>query len=186
MITKIFKLYVFLTLALSLISLSSNTDARNQTVIYIVRHAEKDISNPGNKDPELSSEGKQRVGALSKLLKKESISAVFSTKYKRTMQTVAPIAQRNGIPVKSYSEANKEFADLVKTEFLNKKTLIGGHSNTVLDLVRSFGLQPPVDQLTEEDYDLLFTVTISKSGEPTLTIQRYGKAHHQTMIPEVK
>lgn len=180
------KLSIFLSLGLIFFFLSSATFASGQTVIYIVRHAEKDLRNPSDNNPNLSQEGRERVEALNKLLRRESISAVFSTKYNRTMQTVAPVAQRNGTPVQTYIEANKEFADMVKTEFANKKILISGHSNTVPGLVKSFGLIPPMDALTDEDYDLLFIITFDKKGKATLKIEQYGKVHHQTALPGLK
>ncbi|NEU09063.1 histidine phosphatase family protein [Flavihumibacter sp. R14] len=168
-----------------LVSLSSASLPAKETVIYIVRHAEKDTSDPTNNNPDLNAEGKERAVALNGFLKKEKFAAVFSTPYKRTMQTASPVAQRNGVPVKSYKDS-KEVAELVKSEFANQKILIAGHSNTILEIVKAFGATPPFETLNDDDYDLIFMVRISKDGEVSLKTQRFGKPHHSSPIPEIK
>jgi len=169
------------------ISLSSAMLPAKETVIYIVRHAEKDTSDPANNNPDLSAEGKERAAALNEFLKREKIAAVFSTGYKRTMQTASPVAQRNGIPVKTYDHRNaKELAETVRSEYANQKVLITGHSNTILEMVKLFGPNPPFNELNDDDYDLIFTVTIDKNGDASLTTRRFGKSHHSSPIPETK
>lgn len=170
-------------ICIMMVSLCSFVNYDKGTTVYIVRHAEKDVSDPNNNNPDLSAEGKARAIALNDFLKKEKISAAFSTNYRRTMQTAAPVAQKHGIPVKTYDPKDPEaLAALVKTEFLNKKVLITGHSNTVLELVKAFGEHPPVDKLNDDDYDLIFIVTLQENGETRLKIKRYGKSHHSTEI----
>lgn len=179
------KPWAILGLFFLFVSLSSATPGSKETTIYIVRHAEKDTSNSKNSDPGLNNEGKERVKALNKFLKKETISAVFSTNYKRTIQTVAPVAQRNGLPLKTY-EANEpmKIVQLIKSEFLNHKTLIVGHSNTILELIKAFGVTPPFNKLNDNDYDLIFMITINKTGDTSLIVRRFGKSHHSTEISE--
>lgn len=179
------KLIALLGLLSLVVSLSSTTFPAKETVIYIVRHAEKDTSDPANNNPALSAEGKERAIALNEFLRKEKVAAVFSTNYKRTMQTASAVAQRNGVPLKTYKDA-KEVADLVKSEFTNQKILITGHSNTILDIVKAFGATPPFDKLNDDDYDLIFRVEIGKDGEVNLKTRRFGKSHHSTPIPEIK
>ena len=182
--SRITKPIALLGLFFLIFSLSNAAPFAKETVIYVVRHAEKDTSDPKNNDPELNAEGKQRALDLNEFLKREKLTAVFSTNYKRTMQTVASLAQRNGIPVKTYDPKNPgAVAKLVKEEFLNKKIAIAGHSNTILGLIKAFGSIPPVDKLEDDDYDLLFTITINKDGESSLTTQRFGNSHHSTEIP---
>lgn len=178
---------VWLGIFFLIISLSSASPAAKDTVIYIVRHAEKDQSDPKNNDPELSNEGKERARALNRYLKREKISAVFSTSYKRTMQTAAPVARRNGIPVRIYdAKKHNDIVKLIKSEYLNQKSLLVGHSNTILELVKAFGLTPPVDKLNDDDYDLIFVLTFHKNGETSLKTKRFGKRHHSTEMPVLK
>lgn len=184
---RIPKPLAFLGLFFLLFSLSSSTPAAKDTIVYIVRHAEKETSDVKNNDPELSAEGRDRAVALNSFLRKEKLSAVYSTRYKRTTQTAAPVAQRNGVPVKTY-DANDPagIAKLIKADFRNQKVLIVGHSNTILELVKAFGETPPVDKLNDDDYDLIFTIITNKKGNTSLKIQRFGKAHHSTEMALVK
>lgn len=181
--TRLLKALGCISIFLFIFILSSAIPASRETIIYIVRHAEKDTSDPKNNNPELSGEGKVRAMALKKFLKKEKISAVFSTNYKRTMQTAAPIAQHNGIPVKTYEAKDPDaLVKLVKSDFTDKEILVVGHSNTILEMVKAFGLQTPVDKLNDDDYDLVFIVTLYKNGDSGLQIKRFGKSHHSTEI----
>lgn len=181
--SRIYKPIAFLALFFLIFSLSSAVPLTDDTVIYIVRHAEKDISDPKNNDPELNSEGRKRTKALDHFLKKEKISAAFSTSFKRTMQTVEPIAHRNGIKIKPYDSKKPDvLVSVIKSEFEGKNVLVAGHSNTILELVKAFDVSPPVDKLNDDDYDLIFIITLKANGEPDLKIKRYGKRHHSTEI----
>ena len=184
---KISKPLAFFGLLFLLFSLTSGMPAAKDTIIYIVRHAEKETNDAKNNDPDLSTEGRERAEALNNVLAKDKLSAVYSTKYKRTTQTAAPVAQRNGVPVKTYEANNPAaIAQMIKEQFPNKKVLIVGHSNTILELVKAFGVTPPVDKLNDDDYDLLFKIIIDKKGSTTLSVQRFGKLHHSTELSLIK
>lgn len=154
-----------------------------KTTIYIVRHGEKDTTNPQNSDPELSAEGVARSKSLAEKLKKEKFATVFSTKYKRTTQTVGLSARKSGVDVEYYNPSDlKSLGELIKAKYKGKKILIAGHSNTVLETIESFGVSRPVAALTDNDYDFLFKVTLSDGAAPQLSIQHYGQPHHVTQI----
>jgi hypothetical protein len=59
-------------------------------IIFVVRHAEK--SADGN-DPDLSAAGQERAEALARIVKDAEITAIFTTEFKRTQETAAPIAK---------------------------------------------------------------------------------------------
>jgi len=74
----------------------SGVYAQQITTVILVRHAEK--SSDGSKDPELTDAGNARAIALAKLLKEVKVDAIYSTGFKRTQNTVAPLAwQRNSL-----------------------------------------------------------------------------------------
>jgi broad specificity phosphatase PhoE len=153
------------------------------TTIYIVRHAEKDLSDPKNQDPELSAEGKLRAADLAEKLKNVKIDAVFSTKYKRTGQTGAAVGRNNGISVQEFEGQNfKVLSDLIKTKYKNRRILIVGHSNTVLELVEAFGATRPLDVLRDDDYDFFFEVKIDNMGKAILNVEQYGKPHRSSVL----
>lgn len=170
-------------LLLSICSYSCINALPNSTVVYIVRHAEKDVSDPKNQDPDLSAIGKLRAKDLNERLKIHKIDAVFSTKFKRNKQTGEAIAKRNGLIIREYDAHNyNELSQLVKTEFKNKKVLIVGHSNTVLELLESFGAVRPIASLTDSDYDFFFELKINSIGKAALNTSRYGQKNHSTEL----
>ncbi len=154
------------------------------TKIWVVRHAEKSTSNPKDKDPELSDEGKERVAALTKLLRSQQIDSIYSTNYKRTKLTVWPLADKMGITINTYDATEKEqLAKQILTQKPGKRFVIVGHSNTILDLVAAFGVAKPLKELTDEDYDYLFLITL-KNKKAELKVEQYGKPHRSLKKPD--
>ncbi len=157
--------------------------AQKTTRIWVVRHAEKDLSDVNDRDPDLSEEGKVRAEALMKALKGKKIDSIFSTNYMRTKLTGFPLADRIGISIKNYEPSQqKEWAKELLKNAAGKNILIIGHSNTVLELVEAFGAEKPVKELTEADYDYLFLVTVGEK-KTQLKISHYGVSNRQTELP---
>jgi len=155
------------------ISLSSVALRAQTTDIWIVRHAEKEKANPEEKDPDLSVEGEERAGALAVYLKKENIDVAFTTPYKRTRQTIDSLV----IPkVISYTEI-PAMIELIKKSYLGKKIIIAGHSNTVMQIIEALGGKKPKDELTEDDYDYIFHLTL-KGDKAKVKSDFYGNPHH--------
>lgn len=148
--------------------------AQKTLKVWIVRHAEKDASNPKDNDPSLSEIGAERAEALKKELKGQKIDTIFSTDYKRTKLTGFPLADITGISMVTYDPANP--AQLVKSLKENaggKKVLIIGHSNTVLELIEAFGAKRPVPSIADNEYDYLFSLTV-KGDKVEVKVDKYG------------
>jgi broad specificity phosphatase PhoE len=62
----------------------------SQSTVFIVRHAEKADN---SKDAELSEAGRARAEALANMLRDSKISVIYTTEFKRTQQTAAPLAK---------------------------------------------------------------------------------------------
>lgn len=149
--------------------------AQQSTRIWIVRHGEKNLEDPTAKDPELTVAGKERAVALSKYLKGKKISALFSTDYKRTKETLAPLAARMKLPVKLYnSKDNKALADTILTHYKGKNVVICGHSNRILGIIAAFGGSSSVKEISEEEYSYIFLMEI-KGNEVMVKDKHYGK-----------
>jgi 2,3-bisphosphoglycerate-dependent phosphoglycerate mutase len=162
---------------LMLLGVLTTFSVQGQTTIWIVRHAEKDTKNPTDPDPSLTVIGQERAKDLADLLSSKKVLAVYSTPYKRTTQTVEPVAKAHNVTVQTYNPANAAaLAALVLQQYKDGSVVIVGHSNTVLELVEAFGAKRPVPALGEDDYDYVFTVTVQGNSVHLQTAQ-YGKAH---------
>jgi 2,3-bisphosphoglycerate-dependent phosphoglycerate mutase len=170
-----------------IVLLFSNFSALAQkTTIWVVRHAEKEVSAPDapNPDPNLSQDGKERAIALAKVLKRENIKAIYVTPTKRSSQTAKPLAVQAHILPRIYTDTIKPFAKALLNNFKGAKVLVVGHSNTVMPILDAFGADMPLDKLSEEDFDMIFKVTIKDSGKVNLEVYYYGTLHHTSDLPE--
>ena len=106
---------LILLAVLSAIGFPAGVSAVNQPsmTVILVRHAEKKIVPPENKDPDLSPAGLARAEELGRMFGDTGITAIYATQYKRTQQTVKPLADKLGL--QSYSELKrKKTSELVK------------------------------------------------------------------------
>ena len=145
-----------------LIVVSLVAGASAQTV-FVVRHAERaDTSGGGASmmaaDPELSDAGRARAEALAVALKDAKIVAIFSTEFKRTQATAAPLAKALGVQVTTIS--SKEPAKLIEAvKSAGGNVLVVGHSNTVPSIVKDLGVAASVT-VGDAEYDNLFVLTM--------------------------
>ncbi len=140
-----------------------------------MRHAEKD-SAVMSSDPPLSVAGNARALELARMLADSNVSAIYTTPYKRTETTVAPLASAlRLIPVK-VTNAKTYVADVVsaiRTKDGGKTVVVVGHSNTTPDVIRALGVTN-VPSIPDTQYDDLFIVTFGDGVAPTLVKLRYG------------
>src|SRR5690349_19732613 len=98
----------FLSIVLSVSALTGfaqSTEQLKPTTIFLVRHAER--ANDGTNDPPISDEGKSRATKLAEVFKSSSVTAIYSTNYKRTKTTIEPLAKARNLEIKLY-ESMKE------------------------------------------------------------------------------
>lgn len=136
--------------------------------IYLVRHAEKD---PGP-DPGLTPDGRVRAKQLAERLAKVKLAHIYSTNYRRTRQTAAPVALAAGQPVIYYDPQDLDrFAGQLRE--LKGNVLVVGHSNTTPDLVAALGGEPGAPIVEAGEYDRLYRLVMRESGVETV-LERYG------------
>jgi 2,3-bisphosphoglycerate-dependent phosphoglycerate mutase len=144
------------------------------TTFIIVRHAEKEGTGT---DPGLTSDGVARAEELRRILANVSVSAIYSTPFIRTRQTVQPLASDRGITISEYP-ADKPYAQLVseiRAARRGKVTVIVGHSNTVPDILKELSNNSFNVTITDSQYDNLFIVSMPDKLKPTITHMKYGK-----------
>ncbi|WP_439880004.1 SixA phosphatase family protein [Pontibacter sp. MBLB2868] len=145
------------------------------TTVYLVRHAEKDISNPSDQDPGLTEAGVARAEALRSLLEGQKIGALYATKYKRTKDTLLPLAQARKLDVIEYDAHDfNGLESKILQEHKGEVVVVAGHSNTLLPLVEAFGARRPVPDIAERQYDYIFKVIVAPDGTATVEAENFG------------
>ena len=132
--------------------------AQKKTII-LVRHAEKADATM-TQDPELTDAGKQRAERLAKIVKRYKPGAIYSTDFKRTRDTAAPMASRRKLQVQIYDAKKPE--DLIDTimKSKTKRFLIVGHSNTIPGLANLLGKKELFKNLDDSEYGAIYIVRI--------------------------
>lgn len=140
--------------------------------VYVVRHAEK-VTQPRQEDPPLTGVGARRAEALPETVPLDSIVAVYSTDTSRTRATVAPVAERVGLPVETYGA--RDFASLREAidQLPPGAVLVAGHSNTIPGMLAHFGIAGP-QTIPDDRYGDLWVVTLHPDGGATLQTEHFG------------
>lgn len=148
--------------------------AQEPTVVVLVRHAEKAAS--GGQDPELSEAGTARAGALAAALADAGVDAVVTTQLRRTQLTAQPLMRELGLAHEVVATGGADHpgavADAVRRH-AGQTVLVVGHSNTVPAIVTALGA-PPMGELCDHEYSMLFVVVLRPGEAPTLVRSRYG------------
>jgi len=130
--------------------------------VFFVRHAEK--IKDGVKNPGLTSKGIERSKVLSDLLKEVKLSAVYSTRYKRTQSTALPTANSQGLQVIEYNAAKIDSLVMAfSKQHENENILIVGHSNSTPRFINAMMHQTKLPPIDESDSPSLFSTIVLKS-----------------------
>jgi 2,3-bisphosphoglycerate-dependent phosphoglycerate mutase len=168
----------------TVLSISNFNAFAQNTTIWLVRHAEKSTVNPSDRDPDLTDIGNARAAALAQLLKREKIKTIYSTIYKRTSNTAKLLCATLKLAPQVYDTKDlNAFAVKALNENKEAAALIVGHSNTLIPVIKALNCAVPFEDLSDNDYDMLFKVVIDNRGKAKLTISHYGDLHHSTEVP---
>ena len=159
----------------ALLLLATTLQAVEPTTVILIRHAEKDPADKG-KDPELSAVGTARADELARVLAAVKVSAIYSTPFKRTENTVAPLAAAAGVTTVVLPSAKTYVADVVsaiRTKHVGSSVIVVGHSNTTPEVIRALGVED-VPSIPDSQYDDLFIVTLVDGAKPVMVHLKYG------------
>jgi len=143
--------------------------------VYLVRHAEKELD---VKNPPLSRAGVSRSIELMHYLANVPLDAIYSTDYRRTLETAEPISTLFRMNIEHYDPSDlPAFANELKAQF--GVILVVGHSNTTPQLVELLG-GDSVSEINEaSEYDRLYHVIFEDDGSVESTLLRYGTRYKQ-------
>ncbi|NRD21177.1 histidine phosphatase family protein [Winogradskyella eckloniae] len=131
---------------------------------YLIRHAEKDRGDKNNRDPHLTSFGRQRAENWKKHFKGIDFDAVYSTNYNRTKETATPTANANDLVVHFYDPSDFKIEEFIeKTK--GQTVLIVGHSNTTPKFVNSLINEDKYKDIEDHNNANLYIVTFTKVGK---------------------
>jgi len=155
-------------------------ESQATTTIIFVRHAEKAAS--GGNDPELSPAGERRVAELTRQMLYadviQGVDAIYSTPYKRTQQTVQPLADALDLPVNTYAASDtEEVLEKILKRHKGKVILVVGHSNTLPVLIANLGASKRVPPIAEDEYDNVYVIAIPWFGKTKTIRLRYGEPY---------
>ncbi len=149
------------------------TFSRPITTVILIRHAEK-VIDPNNSDPDLSPAGQARAQELARMFGDAGINTIYATQYKRTQQTVKPLADKLGLPITQVnSKSTPELLSLIRAQHRGETIFIAGHNNSVPEIIAALG-GPAYPTIPESEYDNLYVVTVYRTGKAKVVKMKYG------------
>jgi len=151
------------------------TFRRPVTTVIIIRHAEK-IIDPNNPDVDLSPTGQVRAQELARMFGDAGVNAIYATQYKRTQETVKPLADKLGLRVNIINSKNtNDLLAQIRAQNSGQTVFIAGHNNSVPEIIAALG-GPKYPVIPESEYDNLFVVTVYRTGQAKVVKMKYGAA----------
>lgn len=152
-------------------------ESQATTTMIFVRHAEKALT-PID-DPALSAAGQARAAELARQLVDADvvagIDAIYSTDFRRTVETVQPVADALNLEINRYDpDDNEAVLERILKEHKGQIILVVGHSNTVPTLIADLGASKLVPPIAEAEYDNIYLVSIPWFGKTKTIRLRYG------------
>lgn len=153
---------IFLIILLSVFScktteITTLKVSKNTTNFFFIRHAEK--NHDGSKNPNLNTLGQQRALRYVAFFKDIKFDAIYSTNFKRTLNTIKPIAEKSNLKPVIYNPFVIDYATF-KTLHKNQTVLIVGHSNTTPSFANKILEKFVYNQMDENNYSNIYKITV--------------------------
>ena len=127
-------------------------------------------------DPGLTEAGQRRAAELARQLADADVvpglgvDAVYSTSFRRNIETATPVADALGLQVMIYDVDDTEAViESIVKDFKGKIVLVVGHSD--------MGASKSVPPIAADEYDNIYLVTIPWFGKTKTIRLRYGEPH---------
>ncbi len=174
------RIQIFVIYAAIAIGLAWFFESQATTTIIFVRHAEQ-AAMPAD-DPSLSPAGRRRVAELRRQLVDADVvagvDAIYSTPFKRTQETVQPLADALNLPINNYEASDtEEVLETILKRHKGKIILVVGHSNTVPLLIASLGASKKVPPIDKNEFDNIYIISIPWFGKTKTIRLRFGEPY---------
>lgn len=155
------KKLILITLLFACFGCKNTSEVKTDTTTYyLIRHAEKDKSDPSNKNPNLIVNGLKRAKKWSNHFKNIDFNAIYSTNYNRTIETALPTAMDQELEITPYNPQTLDLKLFLK-ETKGQNILIVGHSNTTPAFVNKIIGEEKYQSIDETINSKLFIVSIN-------------------------
>jgi 2,3-bisphosphoglycerate-dependent phosphoglycerate mutase len=134
-------------------------DQKETTRYYLVRHAEKAAD--GTEDPDLSPAGQARAQKLVSMLKENKIEGLYATSYKRTRQTLQPLADTLHLEISTYNHRDAKDVERLIHHCKGKTVVIAGHSNSIPQLANILIGDEIYEELDESEYTRMWEIILT-------------------------
>ena len=156
-------------------------ESQATTTIIFVRHAEQ--TSHDEQDPGLSDAGKLRVAELTRQLVDADvvagIDAIYSTPYKRSVETAEPLADELDLHINKYDGNNTEAVlETILKNHKGKIILVVGHSNTLPVLIANLGASKLVPPIERDEFDNIYIISIPWFGKTKTIRLRFGEPYN--------
>ena len=155
---------------------SCGRGAEEATTVIVVRHAEK--ASDADDSP-LTEAGTRRAEALARAVEGAGVRAVYSSQFRRNLDTARPLAERAGLAVNEMpvnlsnpGDYGKALARDVLEKHAGQTVVVVGHANTVAATVEALSGRPA--QFGDIQYPDFFIVVVPREGEPKVIRAQYG------------
>lgn len=150
----------FVTLLLAMLATTAtappgtaSTTRAPSSDVYVMRH----LNTPaGQRDPGLLPEGRRTAAALAAWFEGRPVAAIYLTDFRRTRETVAPLAVRRHLAPIVYDPGDVPGL-IQRVRAAGGPVLIVGHSNTVGDIIAALGGTSP-GELAHDDFGDIWRV----------------------------
>lgn len=145
-------------------------EPREPAVVFLLRHAETAEDTRSAADPALSEGGAGRARRLAELLADAGVDRLFASEYRRTQDTLRPLANALGreIEIVPAREAERQL-EFLRAMPPGSVAVVAGHSNTIPALARALG--GTTFDIPHDAYDRLILLTLPRAeGSAPMTL----------------
>lgn len=138
-------------------------DQTEITTFILLRHAEK--GDDGTEDPDLTKEGVKRAERLSALLSEANIKGIYSTNFKRTRNTVVPLAKMKDLEIETFEPFKADEIERMLDEHTGGTVVLSGHTNNIPWTANLLTGMQDFKDFEETQYGTLLIVSVVEKGK---------------------
>ncbi|MBM3960517.1 MAG: hypothetical protein FJ306_01230 [Planctomycetes bacterium] len=142
-----------------------------RTTVVLVRHAEKVDQST---DAALSEAGRERAKELARAIGELPVTAVFTSQFARTKDTVAPLCAGKALTAQAIDAKDTAALAAAVRACAGGTVVVCGHSNSLPQLAAALGVAEPL-AFGEREFDALHVVALDPTEGASLLTLRYGR-----------